>query len=294
MIKLGVVILNYKTYFDTERLVSDLLSFDLASQMHIVVVDNCSPNESFNYLFSKFESSPQVSVIQSNENGGYAKGNNIGLRYLEEFQPKYVLILNNDIYFPEDVLSACIEQYDKLPNVGAISPVQCLPNGEIAPLVRLKCNSFIQDVLRYSIIWKILGLRLHKYVSNVEWKNLQRVDIIPGCFIFISYKKFKDVGYFYNGTFLFCEERFFYKQLKDRGLNNYIIIDKYYIHDHSHTIKREVSNNTQSKFLHDGYLQFTKKYRRYPKIKCFILNLAYNFYNKEIELYHKFVQIFNK
>lgn len=50
MDKIGIVILNYKTYKDTIRLVKDLLSFSISDDFIIVVVDNDSPNESYSVL----------------------------------------------------------------------------------------------------------------------------------------------------------------------------------------------------------------------------------------------------
>ena len=47
---IGIVILNYKTYLDTERLVGDILSRRIKHDIRIVIVDNASPNESFEYL----------------------------------------------------------------------------------------------------------------------------------------------------------------------------------------------------------------------------------------------------
>lgn len=57
---IGIVILNYKTYLDTERLVGDILSRRIKHDIRIVIVDNASPNESFEYLNNALKNLDQM------------------------------------------------------------------------------------------------------------------------------------------------------------------------------------------------------------------------------------------
>lgn len=273
MATIGVVILNYKTYKDTIRLAKDLLSFSISDSLRIVMVDNQSPNESYECLKKEFSGIENVDVISSGENGGYAKGNNVGLRWLEQYTPDYALILNNDVWFDEKTLTICIERYNILENVGAISPMQLLPSGEKAYVGTLRCNTFLEDITIHSPIINQLRKK-RKYTSNTSDKNLMEVDIIPGCFIFIDFKLFKSIGYFDEDTFLFCEERFLYKKLNQRGYSNYILLDQGYIHDHSLTIKNEIDHIRQNKMYNDGQIAYAKKYRRLPALSVPMLRLA--------------------
>lgn len=283
MTRVGIVILNYKTYNDTIRLVHDLLSFKMKKELQIMVVDNLSPNESFEVLKRELGDSENVDVIQSGENGGYAKGNNVGLRTLKKYNPDYALILNNDVYFSEKTLQNCIDLYAKLPDIGQLSPLQQLPDGKIAKLGTLKCNNFLQDVLCHFWIYSKFCKGNISYTSNTSVNNLRKVDIIPGCFVFINYKLFESVGFYDEDTFLFCEERLLYKKLKNNGYNNYLITDDGYIHDHSLTIRNEVDSIRQRKYINDGQIAFTKKYRSFPLIKSILLKTAFKL--SVLELY---------
>lgn len=283
MVKVGVVILNYKTYKDTIRLVNDLLSFEMKDELQIMVVDNYSPNESFVILKKELYGIHNVKVIQSDENGGYAKGNNIGLRALKEYNPEYALILNNDVYFTENTLKNCIDSYQKLSNVGQISPLQMLPNKKIANLGNLKCNTFVEDILNHFVLYHKFSKRKIEYLPKVAENNVLKVDIIPGCFIFIRFKLFESIGFYDEDTFLFCEERFLYKKLSDIGYHNYLLLDDAYIHDHSLTIKKEVDIIRQKKLYNDGQVIYTKKYRTLPGLKSFLLRCACKL--SELELF---------
>lgn len=282
-IKVGVVILNYKTYKDTIRLVNDLLSFKMKDEMQIVVVDNCSPNQSFEVLKKELAKIDNVDVVLSEDNSGYAKGNNLGLRALKKYNPEYALILNNDVYFQESTLQNCITSYKKLTNVGQISPLQILPNKQIANIGNLKCNTFIQDFLNHSALYHKFSKRKDNYLPKTTENNLLKVDIIPGCFVFINYKLFESIGFYDEDTFLFCEERFLFKKLDNRGYKNYLILNDGYIHDHSHTIKKEVDIIRQKKLYNDGQVIYTRKYRTHPGIKSFLLRCACKL--SELELF---------
>ena len=82
--KIGVVILNYCSFKDTIKLVVDLQKQTALLFMEIVIVDNDSPNDSFDKLQILNKKYNNVKIIKTEKNIGYAKGNNFGLRYLEK------------------------------------------------------------------------------------------------------------------------------------------------------------------------------------------------------------------
>ena len=82
------IILNYKTYKDTLVLVDSLLEQGLGNR-RIIIIDNASPNESYEILNAKYGNNGSVDVIYSEENGGFSKGNNIGLRFAKKYNPRY-------------------------------------------------------------------------------------------------------------------------------------------------------------------------------------------------------------
>ena len=69
-----IIILNYKTFDETIAITNKLL-LDKLGDRRILIVDNASPNESFEVLENTFLNESKVEVISSGKNGGYAKGN---------------------------------------------------------------------------------------------------------------------------------------------------------------------------------------------------------------------------
>ena len=78
------VILNYKTYEEAAACAESILSTQTWKNMHIVIVDNGSGNGSEEWLAEHFIDEKRVRVTASGENLGFARGNNLGIRYARE------------------------------------------------------------------------------------------------------------------------------------------------------------------------------------------------------------------
>lgn len=275
------LILNYKTYNETINLVKELLSATTILKYKILVVDNYSPNESFQRIKETFVEEVRVEVVSSGENGGYAKGNNYGLRYAKKYEPKYVCIINNDVHFTLGTIEHLITWYEKLPHVAFISPKQKLPNGEDAIFKMMDVPSLMKDLALYNPFSK----RRHYYVENTEIKGVNKIGIIPGAFIFTSYTLFERLGFFDELTFLFCEERFIAKKAEIAGLNNYIILGESYLHNHSTTISNEASEKRQRRLIREGRCLYYKKYSRHPFLSVAVIKMADLFYEIYLKLF---------
>lgn len=277
------IILNYKTYQDTIRLTDDLLRQGLGDRS-ILIVDNASPGDSYEVLVRTYEEVSQVEVVSSGVNGGYAKGNNFGLRYVKKYDPQYVCIINNDVYFDLSLIERLEKRYVSIADVAFLTPVQYLLNNRPAPFSSLRqIPSFGDDIKMTMGLGKSTK---HIYRPDVERDNLQEVEIVPGAFMFINYFTFEQIGFFYEGTFLFCEERFVAKKIRDCGLHSYILLDEYYVHAHSVTINKEGSKKWQQKLLLDGRVLYTKYHRTYPLLKIGILKTTYHIFSPLRHLYH--------
>ena len=120
--KIGIVILNYNTWEATTQLVEALQKQTIASDLAIVVVDNSSPTGSYENLIGlKDQYANVLALLQTGANLGYAKGNNVGLQWLDEnVHPDYVVVANNDIELPDDCLEKLSVRFPSL-NMACIS-----------------------------------------------------------------------------------------------------------------------------------------------------------------------------
>lgn len=274
--KVLFLILNYKTYQETISLTEKLYAEGLDDKF-ILIVDNASPNNSYEVLVERLGVLKNVEIIASPENGGFAKGNNFGLRYAKKYNPQYVCIINNDVMFSMATIDNLCKWYEQLPSVGFISPIQLLPDGKEALFGSMDVPTIWTDLSQYTPF-----RQKHKYKENTNLKGVQEVGIIPGAFTFTNYAKFESLGFFFEETFLFCEERFIAKKAQLAGLKNYIILKDTYLHAHSVTIKNEASEKKQRKLILEGRCVYHKKYSKLPVLSVGVLKLAFAF--KELYL----------
>ena len=93
--KIVVVILNYKTYEMTLKLIKNIERIKGNEKVDIVVVDNASPNESADILRTESNDSHRFALLKNDINSGYAAGNNVGIKYAVENGAEYILVSNN-------------------------------------------------------------------------------------------------------------------------------------------------------------------------------------------------------
>lgn len=270
MNKTAIIILNYNTFQDTIKLVYELQQQTVANLFQIIVVDNFSPNNSYEQLIPLESTYKNLKVLQTESNLGYAKGNNVGLDYLNKnVHPKYVAILNNDVVLEKDCFERLIEKYNQLEQAAIIAPKQLDINNKEVPVYSM--NNFLDDCLNQFFIFKILHNRKIKPFKDTSGKNAMEVDLVPGSFMFSSFERFKALGFFYPNTFLFMEERFITVAVHTKSWKNYIVLDQTYIHTHSKTINSFHSSIGKFKLLHVSLLEFTRVYRKNGKIKAAVL-----------------------
>ena len=112
-ILLSFITVNYNGLKDTCALIE---SIPFNDKMEAIVVDNASIDDEASVLQKKY---PQIKVIRSDKNLGFAGGNNIGI---QAAQGKYLFLINNDTVFKDFNVDALIERMESSPSIGAICP----------------------------------------------------------------------------------------------------------------------------------------------------------------------------
>lgn len=91
------VILHYMALEETIQCVESILN-NIEGDKKIIVVDNCSPNNTGADLEKRYAGSGNVDVLQTGKNLGFAKGNNFGYGYaVQNYDPDFVVVMNNDM-----------------------------------------------------------------------------------------------------------------------------------------------------------------------------------------------------
>ena len=95
-IDIGFVILHYKTTYQTINCVNSIIK-NVQEKYVISIVDNYSNNGSIELIESEFIKNKNVHIIKNNKNIGFAKGNNLGISWINNvFDVNYIVVMNND------------------------------------------------------------------------------------------------------------------------------------------------------------------------------------------------------
>lgn len=113
---LSIVILNYKTKNLSKELLKNLFDLKLPFEHEIIVVDNASFDGLDAVIKDKF---PSVKFIQSQKNGGFAYGNNLGI---QAATGKYVMICNPDLAILTNAFETMVDYMEKNEAVALAGP----------------------------------------------------------------------------------------------------------------------------------------------------------------------------
>lgn len=271
----AIIILNYCTADNVIKNVNQLTSFN--KPYHIIVVDNKSPDGSFLRLRNYFANYHQIDILQTDNNLGYAGGNNFGIDFaIKQYNVDTLVIMNPDVYLPcpEVLTNLCSLLYSEKKCIfaGGCPINQCnrdqrMPMGwDIPNCVQLVSNSCL-------------------FLDTPDWKHqrrcvpinskITRVECVAGCLFATKTSLFQEIGMFDEGTFLYNEENIL--GIKARQYGYYGLIDKSIIYYHNHAQdKGKESLRTKIKSIDIGFSSRIYMARKYfSKMSLPFLYLAH-------------------
>lgn len=191
-----IIILNYINWQDTSECINSLKESGV-NDSNILIVENSSPNDSFEKLKSRFYN---VKIICTEENIGFAGGNNIGIKYALDNNFEYAILLNNDtIIEKKNSISLLISEMENCKEA-------TLGSGRIFYYPE-------KDKLWYDggelVIWRGMGKHYNykKKVSEIRLNNQPRfITFISGCYLCIRLRDFTKLGYLDEKFFMYLED----------------------------------------------------------------------------------------
>ena len=112
---LGIVILNWNGEELLREFLPSLIKFTPIKH-NIYIIDNGSNDNSIGFVENNYK---RIKVIKLDTNYGYAKGYNIGLKYIND---EILCLLNNDVEVTENWTDNILKQFDLEPNTAVIQP----------------------------------------------------------------------------------------------------------------------------------------------------------------------------
>ena len=192
------IILNWNGWRDTVRCLDSLVKCSYP-RFTPIVVDNGSTNDSVSHLQIAY---PDVQVLQSGSNLGFAGGNNLGIRYALERGADYIWLLNNDTIVDPDALSELVKKTRSSSRTGAVASI---------------CY-YADDPDRVEA-WG--GARVNLWIGFGRNSTRPRSDdwfhSLNGTSLLIAREALEDAGLLDEGFFLYWEDTEFCLRLRQRG-----------------------------------------------------------------------------
>ena len=210
---LAVIILNYNTKDLLRKCINSVLDKKWKNNIEVWVVDNASSDGSVEMVKKEF---PKIKLIISEENLGFAGGNNLAL---QKVHADYYLLLNSDTELTEGSLDNMLEAMEKnkfdivsCKLVNADDSLQ--PNvGDLPFGIALFSWLFGLDDLPYL---KNLLPSFHRTAKNY-YEDEKAVGWVSGTAFMISKNVLKSIGLLDEKIFMYCEDVDYCIRSKGKG-----------------------------------------------------------------------------
>lgn len=271
---LGFVFTNYNNSNDTVKTVDSIFEINIDTPFVIIIVDNNSNPDQVKILQDLKIKYSDVNLILGKENVGYFKGLNLGIKYIRDtnISVKYLVIGNNDLYFPKEFYNNILLNKNTFNKYPVISPNIITEDGiyqnphvinKISKFRELMFDLYFMNYTLAKIIKKIAKITNYFTDRSDEQHHNKSQIIYQGhgsCYILtpLFFENFQEL---YAPTFLMGEELFLSLQLKQKNLHLFYESSVKIVHKWHASI-----NNIPGKKIWEIAKESHKVYRKYIKI----------------------------
>lgn len=166
------------------------------------MVDNGSSDGSCYAVENQF---PQVKLIKNEENIGFARANNIGIR---ASTGRYICLINSDVIVLEGCIEKLIELMDANPSAGISGPK--ILNQDCS--LQVSCRSFpsiwnnLCQALGLNYLFPKSSFFSEPFMKYWAHDKARKVDVITGCFWMVRRKALDEVGLLDEDFFIYGED----------------------------------------------------------------------------------------
>lgn len=251
--RLAAIILNYNSCADCSKCIG-YLKQQQGVEQEIVVVDNCS-REDDRKAVEVLCKEQGCTFIANNENRGYNAGNNVGLRYAAEKGYEFALIANPDMEFPQtDYLATLLAKMQEDTDIVVCgSDIVGTDGIHQSPMGK-------EGNWRGSFGWikDILGKKrksdAYDFIDNHNESHY--CHKVSGCCFMIRISFLKDINFFDEKVFLYCEEAILSRQVEMNSKKMYYLATAQAVHRH---VKNEKGDPV-------------KRFKAWGKSRCYFID----------------------
>lgn len=262
--KVSVVIVHYQVPDLLKKCIQSIQNHFLGFDYEIIVVDNQSPDPSWKALMDEF---PQVHFVLLNENLGFSKANNLGVK---QAKGDYVYILNPDTEIEGDYFKEVLDFADSQDALGAVGLRMHNAKGLFLPESKRSVPALVNSFEK--LFTKLSNDSKTYYRNDIDETDIAEVDIMTGANLLMKKTVYEEVGGFDERYFMYGEDIDLCYTILQRGYKNFYY-GRYAIlhHKGESTIKDELY---LSRFFGAMDLFIKKYYRRQQPVQYIIMRLG--------------------
>lgn len=204
MLDISVIIVNYNTFKLTSQCIQSIIDKTHDVSYEIILVDNASKECDADLFKQKF---PEITLIKSTENGGFAKGNNLGI---EKAKGNYILLLNSDT---ELINNAIWEGWQVMltdEKIGVLSGKLLYPDGRVQGVAGKfpSIKTEIRELLRLNKLLTPEQRAIYYLGSEFNYETSIEADWVWGAFFLFPKQILSQFpeGKFQEDFFMYCED----------------------------------------------------------------------------------------
>ena len=185
MDKIVFVVLHYETLDDTKKCIDSLLKYLQDPRVQVVAVDNGSPNGKLQTIAPEYAGYEQIHFVYSEENLGFARGNNLGFRYAKQtLGAELIILANNDLVFEQEDFVEILARRQAETGFDVAGPkILSLVDGKNQNPVGVQYHG-LKDVnkriFKDSVLAFLCNFNLDTFVQKLFAKEIPELQYEPG------------------------------------------------------------------------------------------------------------------
>lgn len=187
----SIITINYNESGVTLELLESLRGLTYP-EVEVIVVDNASPNDQPDRIKEAY---PEINLIKSPDNLGFAGGNNLGI---DAAKGDFLFFINNDTEVPPDILEPLVSTLQEHPEIGIISPK-----------IKFHWDPSLIQYAGYTPMnpWTIRNNSIgYRQLDGPAYDTAGPTESIHGAAMMVPRKIVNEIGKMPEGYFLYYEE----------------------------------------------------------------------------------------
>jgi GT2 family glycosyltransferase len=259
--RIVAVILNWNGRQVLQPALESLLVQDWAPE-HVIVVDNDSSDESPAMVSRIF---PQVQLLCSSQNLGYAGGCNAGISEAAKYQPDFVLLLNNDVLLTQGLVGQLVREAQSDSRIGVLAP----------SVRRVDRPSMLDSAYGRIRFHHVIADRLGESApADSAFAEAKDVDCVFGAVLLVRLEVFSRAGGFDEDFWMFLEEVEFCFRARKAGFRIRYFPAAQALHHSGHSTDRSGISHLRTYLVRRNSVLFMKKHGTFGRWCRFLSAVA--------------------